>query len=194
MYTNSTIIILTLIIISKTNGFYLYLPLLVVDLTGKLPTDDERVADKDVTKCIDDDDVVASDDVVGNLLVVDKIVEEVEVEVEVEVVDEDDDVVGNLLVVDKIVEEEVEVEVEVVDEDDEVLDDMITVVKKKVIEDTNDTEVSISVVIESVVMTTVEVVAVEGSRMAKFKHKSSILPLLIDALDGNLSHSKCSDH
>ena len=230
MYTNSTIIILTLIIISKTNGFYLYLPLLVVDLTGKLPTDDERVADKDVTKCIDDDDVVASDDVVGNLLVGDKIVEEVEVEVEVvdedddvvasddvvgnllvgdkiveeievevEVVDEDDDVVasddvvGNLLVGDKIVEE-VEVEVEVVDEDDEVLDDMITVVKKKVIEDTNDTEVCISVVIESVVMTTVEVVAVEGSRMAKFKHKSSILPLLIDALDGNLSHSKCSDH
>ena len=45
--------------------------MLVVDLTG---TDDERADDKDLTKCIDDDDV-ASDDVVGNLSVGDKIVE-----------------------------------------------------------------------------------------------------------------------
>ena len=49
-------------------------------------------------------------------------------------------------------------------------------------------------VVISVVVTTVEVVALEGSRMAKFKHKSSILPLLIDELDGKLSHSKCTGH
>ena len=46
--------------------------MLVVDLTG---TDDERVDDKDLTKCIDDDNDVASDNVVGNLSVGDKIVD-----------------------------------------------------------------------------------------------------------------------
>ena len=53
----------------------------------------------------------------------------------------------------------------------------------------------ISVLIEFAVVIAVDVEAVEGSRMAMFKHKSSILPLLIYvALDGKLSHSKCSGH
>ena len=50
-------------------------------------------------------------------------------------------------------------------------------------------------VVISVVVITVEVAAVEGSMMSMFKHKSSILPLLIYvALDGKLSHSKCCGH